>query len=173
MSEKEPIFIPMDFKVFSSFADRLNKLQIFSTLYPEQKQAYEKSILVIIISFLGILYESHCFFQEKETFWLQDFLITINEPEIFTLPVKEIISRSHYSHSYFSHVFRSIYHQSFKSYIDSLKTNYAKNLLTDPNLNIIEISYLCGYSSQSHFTQAFKKSTGFTPKEYRNKKFKK
>ncbi|MEM7714642.1 MAG: AraC family transcriptional regulator, partial [Cyanobacteria bacterium P01_A01_bin.68] len=44
----------------------------------------------------------------------------------------------------------------------------AKNLLHQNKLSIAEISYQLGFTSQSHFTTAFRKITGITPKCYRD-----
>lgn len=46
----------------------------------------------------------------------------------------------------------------------------AKNLLEGDKLSIAEISYELGFTSQSHFTAAFRKLTGMTPKYYRDHK---
>ena len=170
MSTKRIVSIPMEFSVFSSYAKRLQKLQTLTSLYPQKKSSFKKSILTIIISLLGILYENRQNEPDEKESWLQDFLITINTPEMFTKQIKDLVKDSHYSYTYFSHIFKDTYHQTFKSYLETLRITYAKSLLTDPDSNIVDIALLCGYSSQSHFTQAFKKVTGLTPKEYQKKK---
>lgn len=43
----------------------------------------------------------------------------------------------------------------------------AKNLLSDTNMSIIQISIQCGYSSAEHFSRQFKKYTNMSPKRYR------
>ena len=49
----------------------------------------------------------------------------------------------------------------------SFRIQNARELLKNPNLDVTEIALLCGYSSQSHFSTAFKAQTGFSPKQYR------
>jgi AraC-like DNA-binding protein len=44
----------------------------------------------------------------------------------------------------------------------------AKALLSHPGLKIYEISEAVGYRSTQHFITEFKKSTGVTPKQYRD-----
>ena len=59
---------------------------------------------------------------------------------------------------------------TISNYILKLKTNEALELLKYSNRSIGSISIYLGFSSQSHFNHAFKKFTGMTPLEYRNKK---
>ncbi|WP_315788728.1 AraC family transcriptional regulator [Fischerella sp. JS2] len=41
-------------------------------------------------------------------------------------------------------------------------------MLKQRNNSISEIAFQCGFNSQSHFTQQFRKITGVTPKTYRD-----
>ena len=55
---------------------------------------------------------------------------------------------------------------TLKDYIIKMKIREAKGLMENSNKTLISISTALGFSSQSHFTRAFKKETGMTPKEY-------
>lgn len=170
MSTDEIIQIITSPELFFSYTERLQKIQAVADLSKSQKDFGKKAILVIIISLLGVLYER---MQEKTVekaqSWIQDFLVKIQSPDIFTLPIDEIIKLSNYSHSYFSHHFKKTFQITFKTYINKLKLRYAKSLLSDPKIPIADVAYICGYSNQSHFTQLFKESTGETPTQYRKK----
>ncbi len=65
------------------------------------------------------------------------------------------------------------YKQQFgKSLFEDLiefRIDAAKHLLTETTLPLGEISVLCGYSAESYFMKQFKRITGLTPTEYRNK----
>ena len=69
-------------------------------------------------------------------------------------------------------IFRALVGQSMKKYIAAARLRRAASLLKQPRrgdfLPLKEISAMCGYSSQQHFSNQFKKSTGFTPLEYRS-----
>lgn len=54
-------------------------------------------------------------------------------------------------------------------YIQRLKVEQAKSLLEEDNMSIKEIGFKIGYDDQSHFRQTFKKYTGLTPTEYKNR----
>jgi AraC family transcriptional regulator len=43
----------------------------------------------------------------------------------------------------------------------------AKSLLADQERTVLEVALACGFSFPSNFTQAFRKGTGITPREYR------
>lgn len=56
-----------------------------------------------------------------------------------------------------------------KPYILKAKIMTAQNILTFSDFPIVDISDSLGFSSQSAFAAAFRKITGFTPLQYRNK----
>lgn len=57
---------------------------------------------------------------------------------------------------------------TLNSFITKEKIEEAKRLLRYSDKPILSISYFLGFSSQSHFSQVFKKHTGKTPIEYRD-----
>lgn len=56
----------------------------------------------------------------------------------------------------------------FEDLID-FRVEEAKRLLRETTLPLSKISLLCGYSTESYFMKQFKRITGLTPTEYRNK----
>ena len=59
--------------------------------------------------------------------------------------------------------------RSFSQVLDELRAQTAKYYLRDPEVPIGEIAGKIGYLEASSFTRAFKRWTGSTPREYRNK----
>ncbi|WP_168188948.1 helix-turn-helix domain-containing protein [Thiomicrorhabdus sediminis] len=57
---------------------------------------------------------------------------------------------------------------SYREIINGLKVEQAKKMLKDTNLSLSEISMSLGYSTNSHFTRAFKNVTGLTPSIFRS-----
>lgn len=51
--------------------------------------------------------------------------------------------------------------------MNGLRIDNAKYLLRYTNISILDISFKCGFNSQSYFCSTFKKQTGYTPSEYR------
>lgn len=58
---------------------------------------------------------------------------------------------------------------SLVSYINKQKIEFSKHRLRYSDDTYGTIAYILGFSSQSHFTSVFKKITGITPKQYRDK----
>ncbi|MBO6162233.1 MAG: helix-turn-helix transcriptional regulator [Eubacterium sp.] len=73
------------------------------------------------------------------------------------------------SPGYFSKLFAREVGTTVKVYILMVKLNTAGNMLRNSEHSISDISLSLGFSSQSAFTTAFKKHTGYTPAEYRER----
>ncbi|HZG75737.1 MAG TPA: response regulator [Paenibacillus sp.] len=71
--------------------------------------------------------------------------------------------------SYFSQLFKQSTGETFASYRIRRRMERAKRLLAEPQHRITDISYEVGYADHPHFTKTFKKMTGDTPKQYREK----
>ena len=58
---------------------------------------------------------------------------------------------------------------SFKNLLDETRKELATQYIRDSNRRIGEITYLLGFSEPSNFTRAFRRWTGCSPNEYRQK----
>ena len=74
------------------------------------------------------------------------------------------------SRGFLSTKFKQETGMSLADFIQNEKVEEAKRLLTRTDQPLLAISTYLGFSSQSHFNSVFKKRTGMTPKEYRNKR---
>ena len=72
-----------------------------------------------------------------------------------------------YSKNYYQHVFKAVLGVTPQQYILSVRIKAAKKLLSNPSLSLVDVTYLCGFSSQSYFNYVFKAQTDRTPLEYR------
>lgn len=72
-----------------------------------------------------------------------------------------------YEYHYISSVFSQVEGITIEKYFIKLKIDLIKVLLKEGKLSISEISHRCGYSSPAHLTNQFKRTTGFTPSEYK------
>ncbi len=80
-----------------------------------------------------------------------------------------IAERFGVSSSYIGILFREQQKTTISKYITQLRISKAAELLTGTKLQIQTISKKVGYSDQNYFARIFKKQTGLSPGEYRNK----
>ncbi len=74
------------------------------------------------------------------------------------------------SSSYLSQIVNKYYSKNLNSYLNSLRIEYAKELLVDPkykHYTILAIGLESGFSSKSAFYTAFRKHTSMSPSRYR------
>ncbi|WP_452224132.1 helix-turn-helix domain-containing protein [Lacinutrix chionoecetis] len=71
--------------------------------------------------------------------------------------------------SYFSQVIKSKTGKSPTQWIAERTTSLAKSLLINSTKSIKEITYSIGFSETAHFSNFFKKQSGFSPSAYRKK----
>ena len=83
------------------------------------------------------------------------------------ITIRDIAQACACSHSTVCHVFKQYTGKSIKKYIDNLRINQAKRLLSTSDLPINRIAQLCGFSNINYFPTAFKKQIGISPTEYR------
>ena len=73
------------------------------------------------------------------------------------------------SPNYLSQLFKKHMNVGISEYITSQKIDESKKLLKETNLKIYEISDRLGFESSFYFSKVFKKTTGVSPKDYRNR----
>ncbi|SDM83035.1 two-component system, response regulator YesN [Paenibacillus sp. yr247] len=75
----------------------------------------------------------------------------------------------HVSKSYFSLLFKKQTGQNFIDYLIDLRVREAKRLLVLNDFRIYEVAEAAGFNDVKYFSKLFKKMTGFTPVEFREK----
>lgn len=99
----------------------------------------------------------------------------ITENKRFTdssLSLNDVASELDLNKSYLSRVINSELGTSFSDYVNRLRIEEAKSCMSVPKFNhysLISIGLEVGFNSKSTFNSTFKKFTGLTPSEYREK----
>ncbi len=83
------------------------------------------------------------------------------------ITLEEVAINVHLSPSYFSSLFKKSTGSSFKEYLNMIRVEESKRLLSNTDYSIIDISVATGFESQSYFTKVFRKYTNQTPKQFR------
>lgn len=72
------------------------------------------------------------------------------------------------SYSYFSRTFKQMVGENFSEYLNIVRINESKKLLSETDIPISEIADMVGFSNTSYFISQFKKIANQTPKKYRD-----
>ena len=75
----------------------------------------------------------------------------------------------HVESSYLSKVFRQEIGETLILYITRKRMEKAKNYMRNSETNLTEIAFMVGYDDYTYFSRVFKKNTGVSPREYRNR----
>ena len=94
----------------------------------------------------------------------------------FTNPefkISEAMSATNYCSDHFRRCFKKDTGETPVSYLNQLRIEFAKNMLSKKNItkmNISEIALNSGFYDSHYFSRIFKKTVGVTPVEYINRK---
>lgn len=100
----------------------------------------------------------------KEIFAVQKY---IEQNFTKTLYVSEIASQFYLDHCYLTHSFKQVTGYSPKEYILLNRLSYAKQLLLQTDLSVLQVSEQSGFSDVNNFIRYFKREFSTTPLRYR------
>ena len=94
--------------------------------------------------------------------------------DIYNMPnriwkLEDIAKQFNFSVSHFQHTYKKIFNTTVTDDVAQSRIQLAKLLLSGSNLSVNEISLQCGYEYDVYFMRQFKKITGETPSQFRNK----
>jgi len=84
------------------------------------------------------------------------------------LSLEQLADKAHMNKYYLAHTFKEEYGVSPINYMITRRIVESKYLLAETDLTLTRIAQLLGFSSPSYFSQAFRKSQGISPIDYRN-----
>lgn len=87
-----------------------------------------------------------------------------------TITLDLLAKKAHMNKYYIAHAFTQYTGMSPINYLNAKRIQVSKKLLIDTDYSIAQIASSIGFSSQSYFSQVFKKLTHVTPNEYRKMK---
>lgn len=85
------------------------------------------------------------------------------------LTLSEVAEKTYVSQWHLSKILNKYTEKSFSELLNTIRINAAKELLEDPSLRIGDISEMVGFVDMAHFSRIFKKMTGISANEYRNR----
>lgn len=85
----------------------------------------------------------------------------------FNVSLKRLAKHFKASEKYLIYIFKKKYGISPYAYLIKMRIRTAEQMLTDTNLTVKEIAAKLSFSDSNYFSNAFKKHTGMSPKNYR------
>jgi AraC-like DNA-binding protein len=83
------------------------------------------------------------------------------------LTLKQLAAELRLNAAYVSSLFSRAVGMPFKTALTEQRIDKAKQLLTDPKIDVLQVANAAGYASADRFRIAFKKATGLSPKMWR------
>ena len=135
----------------------------------KQESGYQQLLAGIIIHILGLI--SFNFknspFKDSNVSEKIATAKAIIATEYKSIDGQELARRLNMGYSNFRRLFKNYTGFSPGRYITEIKLSKAKELLTNTDYSVKEISYELGVENYDYFTTSFRLKTGYTPLEYR------
>ncbi|WP_052737654.1 AraC family transcriptional regulator [Bacillus sp. SA1-12] len=154
--------------VFPTIQNNL-RMHLSQLLEDTEKRQIDEENQSIIIS--KILYELNkiAFKQQEQMNAVVTKAISFIEVNFsHELTLEEISSHVNLSPYYFLRLFKKSTNLTPIQYLIRHRLNHAKHLLHNTDYSIKSIAFTCGFHSETHFINSFKKANGLPPNKFRN-----
>ncbi len=142
------------------------RLIVEHSLAHPDKSVAESGLLLTLFSLLGRLKRG----KEQQTFdkRLETVLIAMSKTDapLTLVPYAEMLG---VSVNRLIHLFRSCIGVSPLQYLTDRKIEHAKRFLSDSSCNVAQTATALGYDDPMYFSRLFRKKTGLSPSQYRNR----
>ena len=91
----------------------------------------------------------------------------VDEHYMHKIRLSDFAQQEGRSVSYMSHFVKDTMNQTFQDYVTSVRFNRARQMIAEGTDSLVSISLASGFSDYRYFSQAFLKTYGMTPAEYR------
>lgn len=85
-----------------------------------------------------------------------------------TLSIGTLAKIYYMNENYLGRLFKKHMGKSFSAYLNDIRIKRACHMLRHTDNTVISIALECGFNNVTYFNKVFKKSTGYTPGEYKN-----
>ena len=159
----EPGKLNIPKKQVQAILDSADKISMFPSKSDQLAEHILQRILIDSHLFSGSTSPTHI---SQEILWISNYILqNLCEP----LSVSMLAEKLHLSHNGLIWKFKKELNVTPVKYIAMCRIKRAKQLLFDSNLTISEIAESCGYANTYYFSNAFKKSEGVSPLDFRKK----
>ncbi len=148
----------------------LQRMEALNTIPGTEKKRIRAALRLLLLDLFYAYF--HTAFPKSHSAipgWLLQLCKDMKEKEHFTAGTAAMVHLSGKSHAYLCRMCKQHIHMTPTDFINSLRMNYARNLLLNSDRSIVEICYDVGFDSLGHFYQVFSRHFGMPPLHYRKK----
>lgn len=131
----------------------------------ERKTYFRRLLIEILYEFLmeeqeeGIIIPEH----------ISEIVAEMRKKENYTAGLKRMLEISCISQEHLTREFRKYLNLTPTEFINLKRLDYAAQLLSQGEAEIIDVCFACGFNSVSHFYHKFKERFGCSPVKFKNK----
>ncbi len=141
--------------------------------YAEVTPANDCYIQSLLYRLVAMLEEqagtSYSDFESNDNLYIAQAIDYIQNCPYLDITVGDVAKHLHISRSYLFELFKRHLDNSPQTFLTSAKIANARELLSGTDISVANIATSSGYKNAFSFSRAFKKQTGMTPSEYREK----
>ncbi|MBE0450274.1 MAG: PocR ligand-binding domain-containing protein [Clostridia bacterium] len=149
----------------------LNKIEatakILETICKYMVQNPSEKLLDEIVNSVEVIHQNQEWTSSTNEILLKPAILYIDKNFSRKITLKQLAHACNISESYFSRLFAKCFGKNVTDYINDIRIEKAKVLLSNPDMTVNYISRFCGFEDSSYFIKRFKKFTGVTPQEFR------
>ena len=155
-----------------SNTDRLREIfQTMTELYGEGNSENELLLHSLVLELIHLLRKSshratQNYKAKNNRLVIEQTIEYINRHLSSKLSLEMLANRANFTPSYFHKMFKTSVGTPIREYIEDQRIKKAIQLMISTDMTLTEISYECGFSSQSYFSYAFKRKMNLPPREY-------
>ena len=155
------------------YARQALNLGVFRYLVKPSKMKELDEAMASIVERLDVLHKDDVVTPENENTSANNFIVNqaiqyMEQHYKEKLQLTDVAEKVYVSHWHLSKLLNST-GKSFSEVLGEIRIENAKKLMEDSSLHIADISERVGFADTAHFSRVFKKYTGISAGEYRNR----
>ena len=143
---------------------QMEKLKIKYLLYNNKHDAYNE-----VIKMVEILFDKLNIKGKISDDGMKSVIDYIERNLRKGISLEDVANHVNISTYYLSKIFKKEMGVNFITYVTDRKMDMAKEMLVNTDIPVLNIALDLAYNEANYFSKAFKKKTGLTPSEYREK----
>jgi AraC family transcriptional regulator of arabinose operon len=165
LTEEYPLQLQSNEAITELFEKIIAELRLGRYLNTEMAEAYFRQLLITISRTNQAEDKS----KQPNNSLFDQVINDFNREYQKNINIAEYAATQHISCSWFIREFKKYTGCSPKQYITNLRIQHGKELLNNRYMSVNDVSTMVGYENQLYFSRIFRKNTGMSPSEYREK----